>query len=213
MQRIKSVQNFKQVLPSQAVTFEVQEAHLQENGRRILLRVNAPEDVALYTTSLPERMDRETGELLGRHFLATVKAGFDEVDFVYTGDFALHASGEVWLDTYEGSTFVVEPSDFETYARVFERPEEDPRVAEYRALQRQMQRERDYQRQLDRIEIEERIAAAIEQVKANVIPPATTPPTPVASPAAGGTAVGTQGADGTGRTTDGTTGGEPNAGT
>lgn len=211
MQRVMSIQNYKQVLPSQAVTFAVQEEHLRTSGRVIRLRVNAPEDVVLYATDLLEAVDPDTGELSSaRYLVATVKAGFDEIEFVYTGDFALHASGEVWLDTFEGSTFVVEPADFETYARVFEREEEDPRVAEFRALQRQLVREREYQRIQDRIEFEARLAAIEAKGSTNVTPPANPASPPASSAPAGGTPVGASDGNASAEPAAGGNGGEPN---
>lgn len=208
MQRILTVQNFKQVLPGQAVLFETSEEFQRETGRLIRLRVNAPEGTMLKVASHPEHVDPETGELIS-YFLAYVDAGYDEIEFTMIGDFTLHTLSEVWLDTFEGSKFVVEPADFENYFRLMERPEEDPRVAEFRRLQRQLQREREYQRYLDRLEMEERLAAMEEKYKANVDTTATASAAASQSPASGVAPVGVAGADAAGPAAPAGTGGEP----
>lgn len=210
MQKINALEGYSRVKEGVAVAFTTEE-YLADQSRRIKLRINAPEEVRLFVTALPETFDEETGELTSPEYFLGIARAFEEFEFAFTGNFLLRAvGGEVWLDTYDSANFVVQNADDENYARVYERPEEDPLITQMKFIARQNQRQREYEREQDRIEFErilaERLAA---REAANVIPPATSSATPEASSPAGGATVGAPTDNGASATPAGGTGGEP----
>lgn len=209
MQKINSIQAYKLVKEGQSVGFTTEEYKLGDS-RVIKLSVNCAKDVTLYATNLEQVFDEETGELADDvRLLAHVKAGFDQVEFAYIGNFTLHpVGGDVWLHTYDAGNFEVEKTDLESYARIFEREEEDPIIAEFKRLARQNQRELERQRQLDREEFEARLRA----MEPKHVPPVTAPATaPATGATTGGATVGAQSSDGAATPADGGANGGGNA--
>lgn len=210
MQKINSIQNYKLVREGQTVGF-VTDEYMLETTRIIKLAVNAASDVALYATNLAEEFDPETGELVEDvRLIAFVKAGFEQVEFAYIGNFSLQpVGGDVWLHTFDAGNFEVGKTDYESYARVFEREEEDPVLAQikYEALQNK----RLLQAQMAEARA---ILAEAQSIRdaANVATPPNPPAPPAASPPTGVAPVGPQGSDGTTQPASGGDGGEPNAG-
>lgn len=211
MQKINSLEGYARVKEGVAVSFTTEE-YLADQARRIKLRVNAPEEVRLFVTALPETFDEETGELTSpEYFLGYVAPGFEEFEFAFTGNFMLRAvGGEVWLDTYDSANFVVQNADDENYARVYERPEEDPLMTQMKFIARQNQRQRELEREQDRIEFERILAQRLAaREAANVIPPATSSATSETGTAAGSPAVGAPADNGASATPAGGATGEP----
>jgi len=213
MRKLNSIQHYTHVKEGEAITFTVTEAHLQENGRIIKLSVNTPDQIRLYVGALPETFDKETGELTSpEYFLGFVDRTAERFEFAYQGDFVLRAvGGEVWIDTLDSANFVVEKADEDNYARVYERPEEDPIMTQMKFIARQNERQRQLDREQDRIEYEARIAALEAKAQANVTPSATAPATSAASSSAGGSTVGAPDDNGTTATPPGGASGEPDA--
>lgn len=213
MRKLNSIQHYTHVKEGEAVTFTVTEAHLKENGRIIKLSVNTPDEIRLYVGALPETFDAETGELTSpEYFLGFVDRTAEKFEFAYQGDFVLRAvGGEVWIDTLDSANFVVEKTDEDNYARVYERPEEDPLITQMKFIARQNERQRAYDREQDRIAFEARLAELEAKAQANVTPPATAPATPAASAPAGGASVGAPDDNGATEPPSGGTGGEPDA--
>lgn len=212
MQKLNSIQTYKKVEEGQAVVFRTEE-YLRDQGRVIKMRINTAQDVRLYVTNMQEHVS-DDGELLeDSRLLAVVKAGLDELYFAYHGDFRVEAvGGDIWLDTYDASNFEVQPTDLDSYARVLEREEIDPRVAAVQYEIRKAQREFAAQREQDRLEYEARLAA-IEAAKApaNVTTPASAPATPETVTATGVPPVGEQPSSATGGAAEGGTIGGTNA--
>lgn len=214
MQKLNAIQSYKLIGEGQSVAFTAEE-YLNDQPRPIKMSLNCDSDVSLYVTNMAEQFDPDTGELVSdTRLLAFIKAGSEQLDFAYQGNFLLTPSGgDVWLSTYDAGNFVVQKSDDENYARVFEREEEDPVLAmiKYQALQNK--RLLDAQRAEDRAE---RMAMLAEMQRlreaANVTSPAPAPaPAPAVAPA-GGAPVGASGGTEVVEPPAGGEGGEPNAG-
>lgn len=213
MQKLNAIQAYKRLEDGQSVSFTCEE-YLADQPRVIKMAVNCDSPVSLYVTDVDPAVDPETGELTyDTRLLAFIKPGPDNLEFAYQGEFTLTASGgDVWIDTYDAGQFVVEKADYESYARVFERDEEDPVLAaiKYQALQNK--RLLEAQMAQDRAE---RMAMMAEMQAlrnaANVAAPASTPaPAPSVAPA-GGAAVGAQNPPAATDAAAGGNGGEPDA--
>lgn len=229
MQKLNSIQGFARVREGEAVGF-ISEAYHSESGRTIKMSINTPQDIWLYAESMRESVDADGGRVFksveitdpdtgevsyDTRFLAFVRAGYDQIEFVYTGHMKVTAvGGEFWLNTFEGSNFEVQATDPYSYARVLQREEIDPRVAAVQYEIRKMQREAAAQRELDRLEYEQRLAA-IEAAKApsNVTPSATASAASETGATGRSPAVGVEGADGATGAPESGTGGGTNAGT
>lgn len=211
MQKLNSIHAYKRVEEGQAVVFTTED-YLREQGRVIKMRINTANYVRLYITNMEPHVS-EDGELVeDSRLLAALKPGLEELYFAYQGNFRVEAvGGEIWLDTYDASNFEVQPTDLDSYARVLQREEIDPRVAAVQYEIRKAQRAFAAQMEADRREYEQRIAA-LEAAKA---PANVAPTTTAAAPSTSGTgsqqpALGGEGSDGsTGAAASGT-GGEPN---
>lgn len=216
MQKLNMIQAFAELPEGTDATF----AHPQgqaDQARLIKMRINAPQDVNLYVT--PVEIDFETGEVIVHdedkaRFLAHVAAGFEQIEFFYNGSFCLSAiGGAIWLDTYDNTAFSVEASDFDSYARLWEREERDPRILEIEQAARHNRDALMAQMAKDRADFAAQMEALAQQVKSNVAPAQT--------PAGGGTASVEQtvpsgapaGDPATATAAPAGTGGEPDAGT
>lgn len=142
MQKLNMIQAFAELPEGTDATFAHPEGQADQ-ARLIKMRINAPQDVNLYVT--PVTIDYETGEVTqhdedAARFLAHVSAGFEQIEFTYQGSFCLSAiGGPIWLDTYDNTAFSVEASDLESYARLWEREERDPRILEIERMARHNQ--------------------------------------------------------------------------
>ncbi|CAH0343311.1 hypothetical protein [Rhizobium sp. CECT 9324] len=186
MQKLNAIQAYKLIGEGESVSFTAEE-YLNDQPRTIKMSLNCDSDVSLYVTNMEEQYDPGTGEWASdTRLLAFIKAGSEQLDFAYQGNFLLTPSGgDIWLHTYDAGNFVVEKADHENYARVFEREEEDPVLAaiKYQALQNK--RLLDAQMAQDRAE---RMAMLAEmqalREAANVTAPAPAPaPAPAVAPA------------------------------
>lgn len=185
MQKLNSIQGYARIKEGQGVAFECED-YLANEPRRIKMRINTAVAVDLYVTRLDDVFDEQTGELVEDvRLLAHVGPGFEEIEFAYIGNFKVEAvGGDIWLDTLDAAQFVVQATDFESYARVFERQEEDPVLAEIKYMARQNQRLLEQQRQQDRVEREALLAEMQRLREANNVAPTSTVGTaPAASPA------------------------------
>lgn len=185
MQKLNSIQGYARIKEGQGVAFECED-YLANEPRRIKMRINTAVAVVLYATRLDDVFDENTGELIEDvRLLAHVGPGFDEIEFAYIGNFKVEAvGGDIWLDTLDAAQFVVQATDFESYARVFERQEEDPVLAEIKYMARQNQRLLEQQRQQDRAE-REALLAEIQKYRdtQNVASASNPSAAPAASPA------------------------------
>ena len=212
MQKLNSLQGFVRVAEDQSVTFT--HSAWQAQARQIKMSVNAPQAINLYVTRL-DQTDAETGEIVEghEHFLAHVAAGSENLEFYYQGTFALNAvGGAFWLNTIDSSQFVVEATDDTSFARVWEREEEDPAMLEMKRLARHNQRILDEQRAADRAE-REAFLAEIQKLRGSDV---VTPPNPGnaadQSAASGSSAVGASGDQQAPASVAAGGSGEPNAG-
>lgn len=179
MQKLDQIQKFAVLQEGVDATF-VHPQGQEEQARLIKMRINAPSAVNLYIT--PVTIDLETGEVRTHHvdeqiFLAHIPAGYEQIQFMYDGSFALNAiGGDVWLDTYDNTAFNVEASDPTSFARLFEREERHPAILEMERMARHNQEAMRRQNQAD---MDAAIAALEARYQNNVATPAT--------PANGGT--------------------------
>lgn len=213
MQKLNAIQAYKLIGEGESVSFTA-EKYLNDQPRTIKMSLNCDSDVSLFVTNMEEQFDPATGELTAdTRLLAFIKAGSEQLDFAYQGNFLLTPSGgDIWLHTYDAGNFVVDKADHENYARVFEREEEDPVLAmiKYQALQNK--RENDRMREIDRAERNAMLAEmqALREA-ANVTAPAPAPAPAQAVAAAGGAPLGASSNPPAVEPAAGANGGEPNA--
>lgn len=179
MQKLNQIQKFAVLQEGTDATF-VQPEGQTDQSRLIKMRLNAPQPVNLFIT--PIDIDGETGEVVNHYpddqiFLAHVEAGFETIEFHYHGSFCLNAiGGDIWLDTYDNTSFSVEASDPTSFARLFEREERHPAILEMERMARHNQEAMRRQNQRD---MDAAIAAMEARMQQNV--------TPATTPIAGGT--------------------------
>lgn len=213
MQKLNEIQRYQRIKAGSLPVFKHPDG--QADGARLVkMRINAPDAVRLFTRRL-DKFDPSTGEVVEgeEHFLAYVGPGYEQLEYWYRGDFALLVEGgEIWLDTLDSSVFDLEASDHENYARVWEREEIDPAIAEMMRVARYNQRVLEEQMARDRADYAARLEEMRQIVeKKNVPAPASdgnrgtaSPVAPVPSGASGDDS-GKPASAGTG------TGGEPDA--
>lgn len=213
MQKINSIQAYRLVVAGQSVAFQTED-YLKDQPRPIKLAINAPAEAILYATNMDEQFDPETGEMYNdRRMIAFVRAGFDQVEFSYLGNFILDVEGsDIWLSTFDASNFVVQSADDSNYAVPYERQEMDPVLQQIQYLARQNERQRQAERAADIAAYEERLAAILAAKETPVVPPAPNPAPAPASVAAPVVApVGASSDQPPASAAASTTGGEPNA--
>lgn len=201
MQKLNQIQKFAVLQEGTDATF-VHPDGQADQARLVKMRLNAPQAVNLFIT--PVDIDMETGEVVRHYaddqiFLAHVEAGFETIEFHYHGSFCLNAiGGDVWLDTYDNSTFSVEASDPTSFARLFEREERHPAILE---MERMARYNAEAMRQQNARDMEAAIAAMEARMAQNVVTSAT--------PASGGTTGGN--GDATAPVSSGAGAGDPQA--
>ena len=179
MQKIGMVQEYVLLKETQKPVFFHPEG-IEDQSRLIKMRLRAEQAVNLYLEPLDA--NPETGEVPEEIFLAHCEPGLEQIEFFYRGSFGLIiVGGNIWLDTYDNTSFEVESLDPTSFARLWEREERDPRILEMEQIARMNQRERDAQRENDRAEYEARIKA-LEERFANV----AASQSPSSAPASGG---------------------------
>lgn len=186
MQKIGQLQTYVEIRDGTAPVFLHSAG--SEQSRLIKMRLLAESAVNLFV----ERIDPDpvTGELEPIRFLAHIAPGFEELEFRFLGSFALQpVGGNVWLDTYDNTAFNVESVSPESFARLHEREERDPRQLEMEQIARYNQRLFDQQRAADRAEYEARLIAMEERLARNVNSPSSATGAPTASPGAQSTSV------------------------
>ncbi len=162
MQRIGVLDAYVEVTEDdiETATF-VHPVAIQDQSRLIKMRILAPGPVNLWL--VPLDWDYETEKVVGVHdepdfvkFLAHVAAGFEELEFRYTGTFGLRVvGGAIWLDTADNAFVRLESLAPESFARPLERPEVDPRILEVEQKARQNTRRLEEQMAADRAERDE----------------------------------------------------------
>lgn len=181
MQKLNMIQAFAELPEGTEALFAHPEGQA-EQSRLIKMKVNAPQATNLYITDQGDPDEDgviHDGEV---RFLAHVPAGFEQIEFYYKGSFTLACvGGGVWLDTSDNTSFSVEASDFTSYARLWEREEEDPRILEIQRIARHNREELQRQMAADREQYAAQLQAINERISANVAP--------AQAPASGGTAV------------------------
>ena len=179
MQKLNMIQAFAELAEGTEALFAHPEGQA-EQARLIKMKINAPQATNLYITDQGDPDEDgviHDGEV---RFLAHVPAGFEQVEFYYKGSFTLACvGGGIWLDTYDNTAFSVEASDFASYARLWEREEEDPRILEIQRIARHNREELQRQMAADREEYAAQLRAIDERISANVAQAQT--------PASGGT--------------------------
>jgi hypothetical protein len=179
MQKLNMIQAFAELPEGTEALFAHPEGQA-EQARLIKMKINAPQATNLYITDQGDPDEDGVIHDGDVRFLAHVAPGFEQLEFYYKGSFTLACvGGNVWLDTYDNTSFSVEASDFTSYARLWEREEEDPRILEIQRIARHNREELQRQMAEDRAAFAAQMRAVEERVAANV--------TPAQTPASGGT--------------------------
>ncbi|KGE02474.1 hypothetical protein [Rhizobium sp. YS-1r] len=182
MQKIGMLDAFVRLSETEDATFS-HPAGNDDQSRLIKMRVLAENPVNLFLERLDA--DPETGEVGELRFLTHVEAGLDQIEFYYRGAFALRVKGgTIWLDTADNTAFNVESVSPESFARLWEREERDPRILEIERQARHNQMILQQQMEADRAEF----FAMMEAMKKNVTPSA--PAATVGTPSVSGDAAG-----------------------
>lgn len=205
MYKLNAIQQYRLVEEGASVHFVESDFHVGQ-ARRITMRVNAPKPTNIYVTRIDDD-DPQTGEVFyemvetdGKkekvytdiRLLASVPAGLTPIEFYYKGSFSLTAlDSEIWLETLEGGDAEIQPTDFSSYARVWEREEEDPRILEIKREARRNQQRLLEEMARDRAE-RAQLLNAIYEMKAgqNVVSTSNTAGSADQGPTAGGPTVG-----------------------
>lgn len=183
MQKIGQLQTYVEVPEAQAPVFR----HPQGNdqSRLIKMRILAENSVNLFVERLDA--DPDTGEVEPIRFLAHIAPGMEQLEFYYQGSFSLQAvGGSIWLDTYDNTSFNVESVSPESFARLWEREERDPRILEIEQAARHNQARLQQQMEADRAAFRAEMEAVRAEVQKNVN-------TSTSAPGAAKTGTGTQG--------------------
>lgn len=135
MQKIGMIQAYNSLDEGEDAVFVHPQGSL-DNARLVKFRLIAETDVQIYV--VPVEYDYDAGEVTAHYddpedtmFLTALKPGYEEVEFHYRGSFCLRLKGgKVWLDTYDNTALNIESADPQSYARLWEREERDPRILE-----------------------------------------------------------------------------------
>lgn len=210
MQKIGQLQAYVEVGETQGATFLHPEG-TEEQARLIKMRILSEAAVNLYVEAIDA--DPETGEVEDLRFLTHVPPGIEQIEFYYKGSFALRlVGGNIWLDTYDNTSFNVEAADPTSFARLIEREERDPRILEIEQAARHNKRLFDEQRSADLAAYEARINAMEERLMKNVSTPSSDAGAAKTSIPAKSSIVPPTDDKSDAGTAEGGTGGEPKAG-
>lgn len=174
MQKLGMIQAYSPLDEGEDAYFVHPQGNL-DNARLVKFRFISESDVALYLVPIEYdyRRQKVTAVLDDPNetiFLTAIKPGFEEVEFHYRGSFVLRVKGGgVWLDTYDNTALNVESADPQSYARLWEREERDPRILEIERAARHNQMILAEQMRAD---FAAHAAALEERYKANGVPPA-----------------------------------------
>ncbi len=173
MQKIGQLQAFMELKETQDAMF-VHPLGQRDQSRLIKMRILAEHPVNLYV--VPVEYDYDTGEVIEHlddpsavRFLCHVEPGLEQVEFYWLGCFCLRLiGGNIWLDTYDNTAFNVESVDPDSFARLWEREERDPRILEIERAARHNKLLLEQQMQADRAAFRAEMAAYREEVRSNV---------------------------------------------
>lgn len=138
MQRIGQLQAFAELKEGEDGVFLHPQGQ-EGQSRLIKMRILAEQAVNLYLININVDEDGVFEEVDGAdpRFLCHVTPGMEEVEFYWLGSFALRSKGgNIWLDTYDNTSFSVESADPVSFARLWEREERDPRILEIERMAR-----------------------------------------------------------------------------
>jgi hypothetical protein len=166
MQKLGMIQAYSPLNEGQDAIFVHPQGNL-ENSRLIKFRLLAETDIRLFV--VPVEYDYDLQQVTVHHdepdftlFLSALKPGFEEIEFYYRGSFCLRVTGgNVWLDTYDNTALNIEGASTESYARLWEREERDPRILEIERAARHNTMMLQQQMEADRAQF----AAMMEQMK------------------------------------------------
>lgn len=184
MQKIGMLQAFAEVTETEDATF-VHPQGIHDQSRLIKMRVLSENPVKLYI--IPVEYDYELDDVKHHHdepefirFLTAIEPGLDQIEFYWKGSFCLRVKGgSIWLDTYDNTAFNVESANPDTYARLWEREERDPRILEIERLARHNRRILEEQMARDRAEYQamrDEMTALRESNNVNTSQSAVNPP-------------------------------------
>lgn len=130
MQRLGQIESYQSLSEKEIATFKHPES-MGENARLVKFRIISESETALYY-ALGEQPNADSFQLL-----TVVPAGFDEVEFYILGTFHLAAKGgEIMLSTFDNSVVYLGAGETESFARLWEREERDPRILEMERIAR-----------------------------------------------------------------------------
>lgn len=174
MQKIGPITSYNVVEEGKSYRFPVAEG--RDGSRQVKFRTLAYEPVQMWIE--PED-DVETGEVSEPLFLTVPSVGLDEIEFYITGEFTLTVvGGSIRLDTFDNAYQDVGDSNpEESFARIYERQDSDPRILEIQQMARHNQRRLEEQAANDRanynaalIKFQQEAQDAINQVKSAAKP-------------------------------------------
>lgn len=183
MQKIGQLQSYVRVTEVDGAFFAHPEGQADQS-RLIKMRILSEASVNLFVVT--DQTDPETGEVFEHiQFLTNVPAGLEQIEFYYLGSFALQPSGgSIWLDTFDNTAFNVESVDPESFARIWEREERDPRILEIERAARHNQERMRAQMEADfaahAARMEEKYAATVTKAPSPAEPAAPSLPAPSA---------------------------------
>lgn len=174
MQKIGSITSYNLVEAGKLYHFPVAEG--REGSRQVKFRTLAFEPVQMW---IEPADDEETGEVSEPLFLTVPAVGLDEIEFYITGGFTLTVvGGSIRLDTFDNAfQDVGENNPEESFARIYERGDVDPRILEIQQMARHNERRLEEQAAQDRANYNAALAKfqkeaqdAIDQVKSAAKP-------------------------------------------
>lgn len=209
MQKIGQIQKYVQVREDEKPVFYHPEGS-DDQSRLIKMRLLSEQSVNLFIEPLDA--DPDTGEIPEIRFLTSVPAGLEQIEFHYLGSFALLLMGAtVWLDTYDNTAFNVESVDAQSFSRLWEREERDPRILEIERAARRNSMLLQQQMEADRAAFREEMAAMRQEAQRNVASSSSAAPASAGSQQAQSAAPASAGDNNSGVSAAGTNGGEPEA--
>lgn len=205
MQKIGQLQTYVEVKETDDATF-LHPIGQEDQSRLIKMRFLSEQPTKLFV----EAVNPQTGEFGELRYLTQIEPGLDQIEFYYRGSFVLRlVGGNVWLDTFDNTAFEIESADPDSFARLWEREERDPRILEIERAARHNSMRLEEQMRAERAAFREEMAAIRQEVQKNVTPPSSSSSSSAGSQSAQSSAPASTGDNKSAATAAGPNGGEP----
>lgn len=179
MQKIGSLLAYSVMVAGQNYRFPVAEGRV--GSRQVKFKTLTYEPVQIWVNPAD---DPETGEVSEAVFLTVPAIGLDEIEFHITGEFDVNiVGGDLRLDTFDNAfQDVGEDTPDESFARLYERQDTDPRILEVQQMARHHMRRLEEQAAEDRarysaelVRVTKEANDAINSVKSSATSSSTSP--------------------------------------